>query len=62
MSTTQQFKCQNEECGQVSTVRMIEHYKGVYFVVCEHCSSRNKLVILPNKQGEPLKFEVFGLV
>lgn len=62
MPTTQKFNCQNEKCKQVSTVHMVEHYNGVYFVVCEHCGERNEIVIVLGNQGEQLKLTAVGLV
>lgn len=56
----QSFIC--KKCSKKSKVKGIEQNDGKAFVVCEHCSEKNKLHQLPTCLGAPLQFEIISLI
>ena len=56
------FQCLNDRCGKQSSVRSIDWYDGQHITECEHCRAWHALRQLQTAAGEPLQFEVVGLV
>jgi hypothetical protein len=57
-----QFQCLNDRCGKLSAVRSIDWYDGQHITECEHCREWHALQQLPTDVGEPIQFEVTGLI
>lgn len=56
----QTFKC--KRCEKMSAVKGIEQQNDVSYVVCEHCSAKNRLFQRPTPLGAPIELEVVGLI
>ena len=56
------FICRNENCSQESHLCRIEREDDEYYVVCEHCSSKNEVTTVPYTGSSTLKLEVIGLL
>jgi transcription elongation factor Elf1 len=57
------FTCLNNYCRHRTRPKDgIEHEKGRYFVTCYWCHKRHEIRQLPTSAGEPVRFEVVGMM
>ena len=58
----QGFRCMNSRCGMESPLRSIEWFDDQHVVECMHCRQFHALRQIETDEGEPIQFEVVGLV
>ena len=52
----------NPQCGLDSPVRSIECFDDWHVVECQHCREFHVLRHVSTEEGEPIQFEVIGLI